>query len=147
MLKRMFAIAIVALIASACSSSKEVVRSEVRGLKAEVRVDSVVVGTMETIRDTVVERTTVTIQTNEAGDTLYRGVVTDRERSRDWSRQDMATYTTEVRVDTVFVERCDSVSIRSPTGDRQSALQDTLKMLFWIVVGLIGLAVIIKIKN
>ena len=106
-----------------------------------------VVGTMEAVRDTVVERTTVTIQTNEAGDTLFRGVVTDRERSRDWSRQDMATYTTEVRVDTVYIVKRDSVSIRSPTGDRQSALQDTLKMLFWIVVGLIGLAVIIKIKH
>lgn len=147
MLKRMFAIAMVALIASACSSSKQVVRSEVRGLKAEVRVDSVVVGMMEAVRDTVVERTTVTIQTNEAGDTLFRGVVTDRERSRDWSRQDMAKYRTEVRVDTVYIVKRDSVSIRSPTGNRQSALHDILRWIFWILVGLIGLMAIIKIKH
>ena len=147
MLKRMFAIAMVALIASACSSSKQVVRSEVRGLKAEVRVDSVVVGMMEAVRDTVVERTTVTIQTNEAGDTLFRCVVTDRERSRDWSRQDMATYKTEVRVDTVYIVKRDSVSIRSPTGNRQSALHDILRWIFWILVGLIGLMAIIKIKH
>ena len=147
MLKRMFAIAMVALIASACSSSKQVVRSEVRGVKAEVRVDSVVVGMMEAVRDTVVERTTVTIQTNEAGDTLFRCVVTDRERSRDWSRQDMATYKTEVRVDTVYIVKRDSVSIRSPTGNRQSALHDILRWIFWILVGLIGLMAIIKIKH
>ena len=98
-------------------------------------------------RDTLKEVTTVTVQLGAGGDTVFRSIVTDRTRAS--SRDNRAVYQTktEVRVDTVFVERRDSVSIRSPTGDRQSALQDTLKMLFWIVVGLIVLAVIIKIKN
>ncbi len=138
---------LVALIASACSSSKQVLRSEVRGLKAEVRVDSVVVGMMEAVRDTVVERTTVTIRENEQGDTVCVSTVTDRLRVRDHEAFGKKEMKTEVRVDTVFVERRDSVSIRSPTGDRQSALQEILKWIFWIIVGLIVLAVIIKIKN
>lgn len=147
MLRNVLVIAPTALIVSACSSSKQVVRSEVRGLKAEVRVDSVVVGTMEAVRDTVVERTTVTIRENEQGDTVRVSTVTDRLRVRDHEAFVKKEMKTEVRVDTVFVERRDSVSIRSPTGDRQSALHDILRWIFWILVGLIVLTVIIKIKN
>lgn len=99
------------------------------------------------VHDTIMEVTTITIRENEQGDTVRVSTVTDRLRVRDHEAFVKKEMKTEVRVDTVFVERRDSVSIRSPTGDRQSALHDILRWIFWIIVGLIGLAVIIKIKN
>ena len=102
---------------------------------------------MEAIRDTVVEVTTVTIRENEQGDTVRVSTVTDRLRVRDHEAFGKKEMKTEVRVDTVFVERRDSVSIRSPTGNRQSALHDILRWIFWILVGLIVLVVIIKIEH
>jgi hypothetical protein len=99
------------------------------------------------VHDTVMEVTTVTVQLGAAGDTVFRSIVTDRTRAKSRENRAVNQTKTEVRVDTVFVERRDSVSIRSPTGNRQSALQDILKWIFWIIVGLIVLTVIIKIKN
>ncbi len=99
------------------------------------------------VHDTLKEVTTITIRENEQGDTVRVSTVTDRLRVKDREAFAKKEMKTEVVRDTVFISKKDSIAIRSPTGDRQSALQDTLKLLFWIIVGLIGLAVIIKIKN
>lgn len=99
------------------------------------------------VHDTIMEVTTITIRENEQGDTIRVSTVTDRLRVKDREAFAKKEMKTEVRVDTVFVERRDSVSIRSPTGNRQSALHDILRWIFWILVGLIVLTVIIKIKN
>ena len=112
--------------------------------RAEERMDSVVVA----IRDTVREVTTITIRENEQGDTLRVSTVTDRLRGR--SRDAIATQRTkhEVRVDTLYVEKRDSIEIRSrPEGQSgKTALHTTLRWVFAIVVVICVLVIIIKVK-
>lgn len=109
-------------------------------------MDSVVVATRDTIR----EVTTVTIQLGVTGDTVFRSVVTDRERGR--SRDAIATQRTkhEVRVDTLYVEKRDSIEIRSRPEEAQSKKGQTflsgLKWVFAIVVTICVLVIILKVK-
>ena len=100
--------------------------------------------------DTVMEVTTIHVQTNEAGDTVFRSVVTDRTRAA--SRDNIAAYRTKtvIKTDTVFVERRDSVAIRCRDGDFQSggtALHTTLRMIFLIVISLIVLVIVLKFRR
>ena len=121
-------------------------RTETRKIWSDVREserDSVVV----TERDTVREVTTVMIQLGAGGDTTFQSVVTDRERLRDRSRSDRATHRSEVRVDTVYVERRDSVLVKNSNQARASPLLKILKWSFWIVVGLIALTMVLKIRR
>ena len=121
-------------------------RTETRKIWSDVREserDSVVV----TERDTVREVTTVMIQLGAEGDTTFQSVVTDRERLRDRSRSDRATHRSEVRVDTVYVERRDSVLVKNSNQARASPLLKILKWSFWIVVGLIAITVVLKIRR
>ena len=121
-------------------------RTETRRIWSDVREserDSVVV----TERDTIREVTTVMIQLGAGGDTTFQSVVTDRERLRDRSRSDRATHRSEVRVDTVYVERRDSVLVKNSNQARASPLLKILKWSFWIVVGLIALTVVLKIRR
>ena len=121
-------------------------RTETRKIWSDVREserDSVVV----TERDTIREVTTVMIQLGAGGDTTFQSVVTDRERLRDRSRSDRATHRSEVRVDTVYVERRDSVLVKNSNQARASPLLKILKWSFWIVVGLIALTMVLKIRR
>ena len=129
-----------------CGNSRQV-SSEVRRLTAEVRVDSVVVGTMEVVHDTIVETTNITVRENEAGDTISRSVVTDRTRAR--GRDHIAAYRTKtvIKTDTVFVERRDSVLVKNGNQARASPFENTLKWVFFIVLALIGLGVVLKIRT
>ena len=127
----------------AVRSSEELRTTESRNVEAR---DSVVVA----VHDTIMEVTTITIRTNEVGDTLRVAQVTERERVRN--RDAIATQKTKVEVvrDTVYVERRDSIEIRSrPEGggdQRQNRWAQSLRWVFWIVLGLIGLALVIKIR-
>ena len=139
----------VALIVLGCSSSRVVRGERFVGHGHETR-DSVVVGTMEAVRDTVREVMTVTIQLGAEGDTLFQSVVRDRERVSSRDNRAAVVTKTEVRVDTVYVERRDSVNIRSPATNGQSgrsALQSILKRIFWIIVALIGLVVVLRVRR
>ena len=140
-----------ALCVTGCSVQREAVRSseelrttESRNVEAR---DSVVVA----VHDTIMEVTTITIRTNEIGDTLFQSVVTDRLRGT--SRDAIATQKTKVEVvrDTVYVEKRDSIEIRSrPEGggdQRQNRWAQSLRWVFWIVLGLIGLAIVVRIKR
>ena len=130
-----------------CGNSRQV-SSEVRRLTAEVRVDSVVVGTMEVVHDTIVETTIITVRENEAGDTISRSVVTDRTRAR--GRDNVAAYKTKtvVKTDTVFVERRDSVLVKNTNvKSRDSPFENTLKWVFFIVLALIGLILLLRIRR
>ena len=160
----MLVIVLAALIVSACCSSREMAVSRSAELRAsEVRSDSVKEQVVVAERDTIREVTTITVRLNEAGDTVRVAQVTERERLRDRSRHDMATYRTEVRVDTVYIERRDSVDVKTTNlafpsaadrwftnGTNQSggtALHTTLKWVFWIILALIGLGVVLKIRT
>ena len=81
MLKDACVIGLIALIGSACSTSREAsVKAEVRGLKAEVRDSSRVEQEMVAVHDTIMETTTITVDRNETGDTVRVSTVTDRDR-------------------------------------------------------------------
>ena len=137
---------------TACGSSREVARSSDRVAtyeteRAEKEVDSVVVAERDTIR----EVTTIHVRTNEAGDTLFQSVVTDRERGR--SRDAIATQKTKVEVvrDTVIVEKRDSVFVKNtnlvnPT-NKASPVVSSLKWIFAIIVAVIALIIVVKIRK
>ena len=112
-------------------------------------MDSVVVAE----RDTVREVTTVTIQLGAMGDTVFRSVVTDRERG--WSRDAIAVQKTKTEIvrDTVIIEKRDSVDVketlRQAQGDkaRASPVVSALKWIFWIIIALTGMIIVIKMFN
>lgn len=121
-------------------------RSETKRISSDVR-DSVFQSALEEARDSVVERTTVTVDRKENGDTVRVCIVTDRERVSDRSRNDRAMYRTMVKTDTVYVEKRDSVLIKNEEKARASPLLMNLKWIFWIVIALMGLCIVFKIKT
>ena len=96
------------------------------------------------VHDTMMETKTITITKNVDGDTLFRSVVTDRERIRNAA--DVRSKTVEVRVvrDTVYVEKRDSVLMERHQTSDISHQTSILKWIFWIILGLIVLIVVIK---
>lgn len=151
MLRGTLAIALVALTASACSVSRSAtaVKSEELKVKSEVKDSLRVEQVMVAVHDTIVETTTIVVRENEQGDTVRMSVMTDRERSR--SMYDVRSKKEEVRVvrDTVYVERRDSVLVKSEElrvkSDRPSAFVSALQWIFWIIVTVGGLIVLIKV--
>ena len=131
-----------------CRVTREVPRSDVRNQRSEVRVDSVKEDVVVAVHDTIMEVTTIHIRTNDAGDTVRMTTVTDRDRVTDRSRADRATYRSEVRVDTVVVERRDSVLVKnSNVKSRDSPVVTALRWIFWIIVSFIILLIILKFRR
>lgn len=102
------------------------------------------------VMDTVKEVTTITVDRNEIGDTLRVSTVTDRLRARNRDAIAVQKTKTELRVDTIYIEKRDSIEIRSrpSVGGGQSggtALHKTLRWIFWIIIGLIALVITIRI--
>lgn len=102
-------------------------------------------------QDSLVEVTTITIDRNDAGDTVKVVQITDRTRARD--RDKIAKQMTKmvVKMDTVFIERRDSVEvsgfkIQNSVSKRTSGFVSALKWIFAIVIGLIVLIMLLKIK-
>lgn len=129
------------------SSSTDLRTTESRMTEAK---DSVMVE----MRDTLKEVTVITIDRNEVGDTLKVSTVTDRERVRDRSAVRAQETRVEVRVDTVYVERRDSVMVQETlrqaqgdSGGRASALVQALKWVFWIIVSITVLFIILKYRR
>jgi hypothetical protein len=99
------------------------------------------------------EVTTITIDRNDAGDTLRVTQVTDRERVR--SRADVRSKKEEVRVvrDTVYIAVRDSVSSSKfkVSGDslnpRPSTLLLTLKWIFAVICAVGVLVIVVKLKG
>lgn len=150
MLRNALVIALIALIGLGCSSSRQVAKTEatelrINGTTETVAKDSVLVEQ----RDTLIEVTTITIDRNEAGDTLKTSVVTDRTRARAMSDVRSKKEEVRVRVDTVYVAVRDSVvELRNygatESGNRPSAVARALKWVFWIIVSLTVFIVVIK---
>lgn len=150
MLRNALVIALIALIGLGCSSSRQVAKTEatelrINGTTETVAKDSVLVEQ----RDTLIEVTTITIDRNEAGDTLKVVQVTDRTRARNRDGIAKQMTKTVVRTDTVYVAVRDSVvELRNygatESGNRPSAVARALKWVFWIIVSLTVFIVVIK---
>ncbi len=159
MLRRMLVIVLIALTASACSSSRQVAKTESTELRINGSTEERINGSTEiringstevAVRDTIVETTTIVVRENEAGDTLRLERVTDRTRAV--SRDNIAAYRTKtvIKTDTVFVERRDSVAESRKYGStdaRSSPFVASLKWVFWIILALIGLGIVLKIRT
>lgn len=127
--------------------SKDLRTAETR--VAEAR-DSVVIE----VRDTLKEVTTVTVLLRQAQDpkddpdTLKVSTVTDITRARTRDRlRDVEVKVVE-KIDTVYIERRDSVRVQEFQGsggsNRPSAFVSALKWIFWIIVSLTVFIIIIK---
>jgi len=150
-LRGTLAIALVALIASACSVSRQAVNSAtsstVQDSRDSVRVEQVMVA----VHDTIVETTTIIVRENEQGDTLRLSKVTERDRIRDRAEVREQQERVVVQHDTVFVAVRDSTSVERHTESTESteswpsALARALKWLFWIIVAVTVLVAALKI--
>ena len=149
----MFAIVLVALIASACSSSRVATRSsestELRSseLRSSDVKDSVVIEQRDTLR----EVTTVTIDRNEAGDTLRLSRVTERDRVHNRAQVKDQHERVVTKHDTVYVATRDSSYVQNTNftngTNKKSNFVSGLKWIFWILVCVIVLVLIIKVKR
>ena len=137
------------LCVTGCSSTRSVT-ADVRSLTSEVVRDTVREKVLVAVYDTLREVTTITVQQNEAGDTVFRSVVTDRDRVRERAAVKDKEEKVIVRTDTVYVAVRDSTDVRNyGATESQSggtALNRTLKWIFWIVVAVIVLIGIVKFR-
>ncbi len=129
-----------------CRSSKNVVRESADLRTTELRSSEVRDSVMVEVRDTVMETTTIVIDRNEAGDTVFTSVVTERDRIRNRDRVRDNHEKTVIRTDTVFIERRDSART-SRGSSRASPFLTRLKWGLVIVLGLIALGIVLKIKT
>lgn len=162
MLRKMLVIALVALIASACSTSRIVSsRAEVRGLKAEVRsqksevrgLRAEVRSQRDEVHDTLTITKTITIRENERGDTVRMSVVTDRERSKAevrGLRAEVRSKRAEVRSQKDEV-RSQKDEVRGlgveGAATRTSLVVSALKWVFWIIIAIITLTLTVTITR
>ena len=113
---------------------------------------------MVAVHDTIREVTTITVQTNDAGDTLKVVQITDRDRARNREAVRDKEERLVVKTDTVYIEKRDSSLQVSSLGayglqedgtptisGKLSAVSKVLKWIFWIIIGLIGLIVTAKV--
>jgi hypothetical protein len=120
------------------------VRSQETSVRSRETSDSVSRQTRVVERDTLREVTTITVQTNERGDTVKVVQVTDLTRARNRDTTTDRQEKTVVRTDTVYIERRDStaVSVTSVTkaaNQREgfwTKLRSTLKWALALVVAL-----------
>ena len=145
-------IATVALLSVSCSVSRQATSSseqlKIESLETVERVDSVIVEQRDTLR----EVTTITIDRNDKGDTLKVVQITDLTRARSRDNVVAQRVKTEVRVDTVYVEKRDSTSVSSfrfqdSGAGRASPFVSALKWICWILVAIGGLIIIIRIRR
>ena len=163
MLRNVVAIGLIALTASACSSSRQAtsVKAEVRGLKAVSQSEELRTTELRStesrdsvkleLRDTLKVVTTITIDRNDAGDTLRVTQVTDRDRVRDRSQLRDKSEKIIVRVDTVYVAVRDSTDVRSyGATESQSggtALHRTLRWILAIAFLLLASVVFVRARH
>ena len=118
---------------------------------------------MVAVHDTIREVTTITVQTNDAGDTVKVVQITDRDRARNREAVRDKEERLVVRTDTVYIEKRDSSlrlsslgayglqedpsarSGRATISGKLSAVSKILKWVFWILVAGIVLIIVVKI--
>ena len=160
------AIASVALLSltTSCGSSRKATSSlQLTAYGLQETRDTVREQVMVAVHDTIREITTITVQTNDAGDTLKVVQITDRDRARAREAVRDKEERLVVKTDTVYIEKRDSSlrlsslgayglqedpsarSGRATVSGKLSAVSKILKWIFWIIIGLIGLIVTAKV--
>ena len=143
-----------ALCVSSCCTSRKAVSSQeqVRLERVSEKVDSVQEHTAVAVHDTLQEVTTITIQTNDRGDTLKVTQITDRSRLRERSDIRHRSSDVRVRIDTVYIERRDSsyaekniVAVSEDKGTWGGSFRSTLKWIFAVICAIIGLIITVKV--
>ena len=136
------------LCVSSCSVSSRMVTRESRDRVATYDARDSFTAERVVVMDTVKEVTTITVDRNEAGDTIRMATVTDRLRARWRDAIAKQKTKTEVRVDTVYIKHRDSVyveiphQVRNEGGVRASPVVSSLKWIFWIIVAIGGLIIV-----
>jgi len=140
---------VIALLGTGCASTKKTVNTSTELRATESRStevhDSVVVAEHDTIR----EVTTITVQLGADKDTVFVSQVTERDRVRDRWEAAATRERVEVRVDTVFVERRDSVEVQTnggagaPKGPGATLLR-SLRWIFFILLMVVILVLAVK---
>ncbi|MCR5040425.1 MAG: hypothetical protein K6A94_13960 [Bacteroidales bacterium] len=138
---------------TSCSTTRRVSSSHELRVESVASRDSVEVESVE-VFDTLKETTTITVKTNEQGDTLMQSIVTDRYSSRDRSQLKVKSEKLRVETDTVYVIERDSMLVERNTGtglanppERKSRLVATLRWIFWILMALIVLIIILRFRR
>lgn len=144
-----------ALLGTSCGSSRKVSESsrveEFKGLSVQELRDSVRTERIEVL-DTLKEVTTITIRTNEVGDTMKVVQVTERDRIKNRDRVLDNNEKVVIRTDTVFIEKRDSVFVQTNTDgtnrtEKGSTIVTSLKWVFWIIVAVIALIIVSKVSK
>lgn len=144
-----------ALLGTSCGSSRKVSESsrveEFKGLSVQELRDSVRTERIEVL-DTLKEVTTITIRTNEVGDTMKVVQVTERDRIKNRDRVLDNHEKVVIRTDTVFIEKRDSVFVQTNTDgtnrtEKGSTIVTSLKWVFWIIVAVIALIIVSKVSK
>ena len=101
------------------------------------------------VYDTLREVTTITVQQNEAGDTVKLVQVTDRTRASVQAAVKDKEVKVIVQTDTVVVEKRDRVSTTNGTNltNGPSGFVQTLRWIFWIIVAVIALTITLTITK
>ena len=145
-------IATVALLLVSCSVTRkasEVSSSTVQVSSVETR-DTVREQVMVAVHDTIREVTTITVQTNDAGDTLKVVQITDRDRARNREAVRDKEERLVVRTDTVYIEKRDSVYVQTNTGltndtKKKPGFLTYVKWIFALVCAIVVLIITIKL--
>ena len=140
----------IALYVTSCASSRKVsesVNSATNYTNVTNERDSVVVE----VHDTLQVVTVVTVDRTEAGDTVRVSTVTDRERVRSRDRFKVQETRVEVRVDTVYIERRDSVAVTTaasaPSAARASPWVSALRWILAIAFLLLASVVLVRARH
>ena len=103
-------------------------------------------------RDTLREVTTITVQTNERGDTIKVVQITDLTRARNRDTTSDTKEKTVVRTDTVYIERRDSAMVSTTnctnfTNNKEGFWTKLRKTLKWVLAVIVATMVFFIIKK
>ena len=108
------------------------------------------------VHDTITITRTITVQTNDKGDTLRVNTETDRERIRSKADVRRQKVKTEIVRDTVYIEKRDSVFVQNTGGfdglttglanptNKKNTFVSSLKWIFALVCAIVVLILVIR---
>ena len=144
-----------ALCWTSCGSSRRATSSlQLTAYGLHETRDTVREQVMVAVHDTIREVTTITVQTNDAGDTVKVVQITDRDRARDREAVRDKEERLVVRTDTVYIEKRDS-SLQvtayglqedgTPTiSGKLSAVSKILKWIFALICAVVVLILVLR---